>query len=438
MNASPSLLSIRKRFEAYTQRQSDPVTFVQETLDRVVEENAIGRYFVHLDPDYALKLARASAARWRAGRPRGPLDGMTFAIKDNMVCAGMPTSAGSKLILDAGSQSQPFGSRLLRAGMVLLGKLNMDECAFGISTQNPWWGNCLNPQDASRSPGGSSGGSAAAVAAGLCQLTFGSDTMGSIRMPAAYCGTWGYKPSWRAAPLRGVVPLCPSLDSVGPLARSLDDLCTAYEVFSRQKIEAPSSDVIRVGVVRLSSPFQLDVAHQQGLETVLKRLSAQGHHVFDIEIAEWDPEMDRRQALLLTVVAGSRVWSEYTNNQLNLLSPASRSALEYGATVSIEKIRYAAARQRALQRASHRWFQNADLILMPVTPTVAPEQTAPVASHTAQACCLANLTGCPAVSFPIKTAVSHLPAAFQLMGRRGRDAQLLGLISRIQAQGVFD
>ncbi len=437
MPASPFTLTISERYRAYTQHQSDPVTFVQDSLDRIEGENPFFRSFVYTDRTNALAHAAASAARWREGRPKGPLDGMTFAIKDNMVCAGMPTFAGSQIKLGLTPKSQVFVSRLQRAGAILLGKLNMDECAFGISTQNPSWGNCLNPLDTARSPGGSSGGSAAAVAAGLCQFAFGTDTMGSIRMPAAYCGTWGYKPSWNAASLKGVVPLCTSLDSVGPLSRSLADLCAAYEVFAHQKILPADRDVIRVGVAGLSPLFQLDEAHQQGLQTLLKRLSAQGHHVMDVELPEWDPEADRRQALLLTVVAGARVWSEFTTNDLGRLSPALQRAFDYGTTVSAEKIQLATGRQRALKRASHRWFQDVDLILMPVTPTVAPLQSEPVASHTAQACCLANLTGCPAISFPVKTPLTHLPAGFQLVGPRGRDAHLLALASKLQSQGIF-
>ena len=438
MPPSPPTLTIGERCQAYTQRQSDPVTFVQDSLDRIEGENEFSRSFVYTDRRTALKHATASAVRWREGRPKGPLDGMTFAIKDNMVCAGMPTFAGSQLKLGLTPKTQVFVSRLQRAGAILLGKLNMDECAFGISTQNPWWGNCLNPLDAARSPGGSSGGSAAAVAAGLCQIAFGTDTMGSIRMPAAYCGTWGFKPSWNATSLRGVVPLCASLDSVGPLTRSLADLCAAYEVFARQKIQATDQTVRRIGVAGLSTGFQLDAVHQQGLQTLMNRLSAQGHHVREIELPEWDPEADRRQALLLTVVAGAGVWSGYTNNDLSCLSPATQRAFAYGTTVSPEKIQLALARQRALKRASHRWFQNVDLILTPVTPTVAPALSEPIASHTAQACCLANLTGCPSVAFPVKTGLTHVPASFQLMGPRGQDAHVLSLIARLHRQGIFD
>ena len=430
-------LSLSEQVTGYTQRRLDAVAFVQDSLAKIAEKNPRSNYFVHVDPDAAVQQAEASADRWRRGRPKSRLDGLTFAIKDNMVRAGMPTCAGSATPLSLPNTQAPVVGRLMRAGMILLGKLNMDECALGVSTENPWWGHALNPLDNERSPGGSSGGSAAAVASGLCGIAFGTDTMGSIRIPAAYCGVWGLKPSWSAADLRGVVPLCRSLDTVGPIARSLDDLRLVFEAITTQTIPETGRQRIRVGVVAMPPEFGLDAAHLVALESLSTRLTQNGHTVTTFTPSEWTPERDRRHALLLTVVGGATTWQDLAGAPITALSPATRSAFAHGAGSSDEKRAEAARRQKALRAAATHWFKEVDVLLMPVAPSVAPLKADAINPLVAQACCLANLTGCPALAMPLTNPTGGMPVSFQLMAARGRDAALLSIAKQWRDEGVI-
>lgn len=430
-------LSLRERCKAYAQGRTDPLHEARLRLERIAQENSHKHWFVQVNTDQVLQQAQASARRWRAGRERGLFDGAFFGVKDNLVCRQLATHAGAPVALELGEASSPFIARLLRSGMILLGKLNMDEAAFGVSTQNPWWGECLNPLDASRSPGGSSGGSAAAVACGLADACLGTDTMGSVRIPAAYCALWGFKPSWRDRSLRGVVPLCASLDTVGPMAARLQDLIAVFELIERAPVPRVAPRALRIGLVQGSSAFVLDATHQQALATLRSRLSARGHSVMQMALPTWEPEQDRKHALLLTTAGGAKVWSGLPHAPLQALSEPTRRAFERGAATDPVRQRLAAQRMTALRRASRRWFESVDVLLMPVTPTIAPLKTAPIDPQIAQVCALANLTACPALAFPLADSESVLPSSFQLMGPRGGDANLLGIAAMLQRQGIL-
>lgn len=437
LNTTAQTSSLRERFDAYAQSRSDPVRQAEVRLERIARDNSSSHLFVHTNHDLVLQQARASARRWRLGRERGLLDGAFFAVKDNMVCAHMPTHAGGPAALELPGVISPLISRMLRAGMILLGKLNMDEGAYGVSTQNPWWGACLNPLDAERSPGGSSGGSAAAVAAGLCDASLGTDTMGSIRIPAAYCGLWGLKPSWRASSLRGVVPLCHALDTVGPLASTLDELIAVFQVIDRTTVPVVAPCTLRVGLVQGSPEFALDAAHQEALAQLTHLLSACGHRVVKISLPPWDPVQDRKLALLLASSGGAKTWSVLPQSPLHGLSEPTRRAFEYGAAVDPARQKLATQRLRILGRAAAHWFESVDVLLMPVTPTLAPLRTEPIDPQIAQVCCLANLTACPALAFPLAIQGSSMAASFQMMGPKGSDAHLLGVTAMLRAQQVL-
>ena len=185
--------------------------------------------YLSVDAEGALQAAAASDSRYRAGNPLGPLDGLCLGVKDNIAVAGMSLTAGMQCRRgEVAAEDAPVVAKLRAAGMVILGKLNMDEAALGTGGRNPHFGHCLNPWRRGHTPGGSSSGSGSACAAGLASITLGTDTMGSVRLPAALCGLYGLKPSNKTLSLEGVVPVSQDLDTIGILARSADDIALLW------------------------------------------------------------------------------------------------------------------------------------------------------------------------------------------------------------------
>ncbi len=186
------------------------------------------------------------------GEPRpGLLSGRTLGVKDLFDTAGVRTTYGSQIYADhVPDRTAVAAQRLLDAGAVLIGKTHLPEFAWGVLGQNPWYGTCHNPTHPGRTTGGSSSGSAAALAAGLCELALGSDTGCSVRLPSAACETVGLKSEWGLIPMAGAYPLCPSLDSAGPMARSVEDVALMWSVLAQQPVPEPRLSGLTVGLMR--------------------------------------------------------------------------------------------------------------------------------------------------------------------------------------------
>jgi Asp-tRNA(Asn)/Glu-tRNA(Gln) amidotransferase A subunit family amidase len=197
-------------------------------------------------------ITRVETAAPDGGTPSaGPLSGRTLAVKDLIDVAGVRTTYGSRIYADHVPESTAVAvQRLLDAGAVLVGKTNLPEFAWSVLGQNPWYGDCHNPSEPGRTPGGSSSGSAAALAAGLCELALGTDTGCSVRLPSAACGTVGLKSQWGLIPLAGVFPLVPLLDTVGPMARTVQDVATMWSVLARRPVPEPRLAGLTVGLMR--------------------------------------------------------------------------------------------------------------------------------------------------------------------------------------------
>ncbi len=214
---------------------------VEATLDRIARFDPLLNCFTAILAERARAAAARIDALIAAGRDPGPLAGVPFAAKNLFDIAGLTTLAGSKILADnpPATRDAFAVAQLESAGAILVGALNMDEFAYGFTTQNTHYGATRNPHDCARTAGGSSGGSAAAVAAGLVPLTLGTDTNGSVRVPAALCGVFALKPSFARLSRRGVYPFVDSLDHVGVFARSVRDLTVAYDVLQGRDSEDP-------------------------------------------------------------------------------------------------------------------------------------------------------------------------------------------------------
>src|SRR6267143_1211810 len=240
-----ALLPLQAASALVHSRRASSVDLVRACLDRITRHDRELGAFITLTADSALDEAKRADADLANGVDRGPLHGIPVALKDLYDTAGLRTTGGSRIFADrVPERDSAVVEKLRAAGAVLLGKLNLHEWALGVTNQNPHFGPACNPWDTTRIPGGSSGGSAIAVASGFCYFSLGSDTGGSIRIPASLCGVAGLKPTYGRVSLRGVIPLAWTLDHSGPLARTIGDLALALNAMAGHDPLDPSSVAI--------------------------------------------------------------------------------------------------------------------------------------------------------------------------------------------------
>jgi len=228
-----AFLSIDQAAKLLEKKEISPVELVEACLARIERLNPHLNSFITVIPDRARREARAAQRDIARGKWKGPLHGIPISLKDNIWSRGIRTTAGSKILADfVPKADSDVAARLKRAGAILLGKTNLHEFAYGVTNDNPHFGPARNPWNRERITGGSSGGSAAAVASGMCLASVGSDTGGSIRIPSALCGVAGLKPTFGLVSVQGIVPLAGSLDHAGPIARSATDVCVILEALA--------------------------------------------------------------------------------------------------------------------------------------------------------------------------------------------------------------
>jgi aspartyl-tRNA(Asn)/glutamyl-tRNA(Gln) amidotransferase subunit A len=322
----------------------------------------------------------------------GPLGGMPVAVKDNIDVAGMPTAGGMDPYRGRmAERDAPCVERLRKAGATLVGKTLMDEAAFGALGDNPWFGRCQNPHRHGYTCGGSSAGSAAAVAAGLCEAALGTDTLGSVRIPASYCGVVGYLPSRGLIDSAGVMPLMPQFDRVGVLAGSVARAARIASLMAGRELRP------RAG------------AHV-------------GRQMFD------NLATVRRAALLLVEVEAARIHAALLDDPDSKISPPLRAALRFGREASPELIAKANARLAEAKGWLDEQFRQCDVLMLPTTPGPAFAFDQPAPESQADYTVLASIAGLAAVSVPGNT-VDGLPVGMQAMGPD--DALVLGVAAAL-------
>jgi aspartyl-tRNA(Asn)/glutamyl-tRNA(Gln) amidotransferase subunit A len=437
--------SIEEIGKLFRKRKLSPVELTKFMLARIERLNPKLNAYITVTAEVALAQAKKAEAelfapRGRKGRrDRGPLHGIPISLKDNIYTDGIRTTAGSKILKDFIPQNDaPVVAQLKEAGAVLLGKTNMHEFAYGVTSNNPHYGPVRNPWDLARIPGGSSGGSAAAVAAGLCFGSIGTDTGGSIRIPSALCGVVGFKPSFGRVSVKDVIPLSPHLDCVGPLARTSADAARLLEpIFVRGKGEASlrsatkPSRVHRQFHLGLPKGFISDVISPEvefTFEQALRLLRKSDGSLKEVSIP----------LLFETEDAGNQIaWAEATHyHQRAGWFPARaeeygedvRTRLELGAKVSATAYLQAMELRYSFIEHFHAAMAkaNLDALVVPTTPISAPmigEETTTVcgANHPTRSLLLrmnrpANLGGLPAISIPCGFTPKGLPVGLQFIG----------------------
>ncbi|HEY1127777.1 MAG TPA: amidase [Roseateles sp.] len=391
--------------------------------------------FLHVDAEGALLAAAASDARRAAGQALGALDGLTLAVKDNIDVAAMPTTAGMATRRGRVAAQDAFAvARLREAGMVLLGKLNMHEAALGATNDNPHYGRCENPHRAGYTPGGSSGGSACAVAAGLCALALGSDTMGSVRIPAAYCGVVGLKASYGRISTGGSVACSYSLDHIGPLVRSHRDLALVMPVLgvfdaacadARDVADRPSPPKPRWIAASDIEALGTSPAVVAAYRKALQALRARGDEVREISLVGYDFGRARRAGLLVVeadlLVEHAQDWRA----QPEQFSTELTRFLRYGEKQSAAAYAGAMRTVAAAHVEVARWFEHGDVMLLPTAPQQAFAFGEPVPANQADLTSIANMAGVPALSVPLPVAEGELPVGLQLLAPLGGESTLI-------------
>jgi aspartyl-tRNA(Asn)/glutamyl-tRNA(Gln) amidotransferase subunit A len=383
----------------------------------------------------ALRDAGRRGAELASGRDLGPLHGIPVAVKDIVDVAGVPTGFGTRAREpEIASSDAELVRRLRAAGAVILGKTNLLEFAYGIA--HPEVGQTNNPHDFGRTSGGSSGGSAAAVAAGVVPLAVGTDTGGSIRIPAAYCGIVGMKPSHGLVPVDGVFPLSWTLDHAGPLARGVEDAALMLACLAGQPMPVGPVALagLRIGLVRRHmDSAEITAGVRDCLDKAMSALARAGARPVEIDIAGLDQANDVLRTILRP--EASLVHAELVAKNPSGYAPRTRAQVEAGFGVAaVDYVRAMRARQ-ALRGAVEASFADVDVLLGPSVPFVAPREDPEIGDGEdgeMLSSGFANVSGHPSVGLPAGMS-EGLPVGIQLTGRFGRDAALLSIARSVES-----
>ena len=459
--------------------ETSAVAAVEQALERIKRLEPSLSAFNTVMAEHALDRARALDA----SPSRGPLHGVPIAIKDNLCTAGVPTTASSKILAGfVPPYSATVVTRLEAAGAVIIGKTNLDEFAMGSSTENSALGPSKNPWDVTRTPGGSSGGSAAAVASRMVPLALGSDTGGSIRQPAGLCGITGFKPTYGRVSRYGLLAFASSLDQIGPLALTAADAAACFAVIGgfdpHDSTSSPepmpdlsaalNGDVkgLRVGVPRAFLGAGVDQPILEAFESALRVLTARGATIVDIELphasygipvyylictAEASSNLARydgvRYGYRTKLAKDDTLQDMYERTRDEGFGPEVKRRIMLGTYVlsaGYYDAYYLKAQQvRTLLRQDYdRAFERVDVVATPTSPTPAfrlGEKTSdPVQMYLNDVFTVsANLTGLPSISVPCGFSPERLPIGIQLTGRAFDEATLLRAADAYQRDTTF-
>jgi aspartyl-tRNA(Asn)/glutamyl-tRNA(Gln) amidotransferase subunit A len=403
-------------------------TLVTACLERIHAENATLKAFIHVADDLALAEADRSDARRREGGPMSPLDGVPIALKDNIDAIGQPSTNGLGV---AWMPNRDAGvvTLLRERGLVLIGKTNMHEGALGATTDNLHHGRADNPAARGHTPGGSSGGSSAAVAARLCPGALGTDTMGSVRLPAGYCGITGFKPSRGHWPNSGVAPLALALDTVGPMARGVADTAMLIDL----PYAPTSASRLVVAVIDNIEGAEIEDGAREAYDDALARLRSAGVTFRRARLSDYDPTRARRAGLIISEVEGAVTHEAMMAECPEAFSPDFRAMLDYGATVPAPKYVKALREVDRIGAAFAGILDQVDAIISPTTPQRAFAFDEPVPASQADFTAPANFAGCPGISIPIPRPEGERPMGLHLMAGLGRDVHLLGIAAAVES-----
>ena len=420
-------VSIQSLRAAYIAGETTPVRVVASYLDRI-ERFAGLKAFIDVDGARALSDATASGERIRKGRARA-LEGVPVAIKANIAVEGLEWSAGMELRRGVvADRDAHVVAKLKDAGAIVLGTLNMHEAALGATTDNPWFGRAINPHRDGHTPGGSSGGSGVAVAAGLCVASLGTDTLGSVRIPAAYNGVYGIKPTTGLVSSSGLVSLSERFDCIGPLARSLDDLDAVLSVLMDvSPAVEPKSLLLLDDLVNASECEPAVIAGYERARQLLSKRPAANIKLQDDALAI------RSAGFIVAVRELIEHLGEARHERTEALSAELQFMIGYVEGRSEAQCTDAQAVLDRTRNVLSESIGKDGVLLLPTAPQAAFAHTARPPVSQSNLTALASIAGLPAISVPAGVNEHGLPVAVQLVGAPGNEAGLLTVARELDA-----
>lgn len=403
--------------QALASRKTTPAELVRTCLGRIEQFDKLINAFNFVRPREALKIeAEQADERYAHGKPLSPLDGIPFAVKANIAIRDCPWHAGIAALSGQVASDDARAVAVLRsAGMIPLGILNMHEAALGITTDNPHFGRTRNPHNVEHIPGGSSGGSAAAVAAGMVPITLGTDDMGSVRLPSAFCGIVGYKPEFGMIPVEGLIELSPRLDHIGVHALSVRDVDAVMDLFGEGAEESAPP----------SAKWQIDSSLAAAVRSAFERLDCTDSLDWQqVDLSAW-----RHAGLLLCERDALKTFAKPLKESPQGFSDELRAMLDWASKAPTEKFTHAEA---IIDEARIRLRKDlrGRLLLSPTAPIIAPKIGEGAPDDTPNMTLPANFAGVPSISIPMPNAESELPIGLQVTGLHGGEV-------RAQAASLF-
>jgi aspartyl-tRNA(Asn)/glutamyl-tRNA(Gln) amidotransferase subunit A len=434
---------LRESLAAMSEGRTSAVALVQQTLALAQACNEAVNAFSVIALKHALAAAVDSDRRYAAGNPRA-LEGLPIAVKDLIDTAGIETRYGSRAYIGhVPQQDAQVVQALLEQGAIVIGKATTHEFAWGVTTSNSTFGDTLNPLDTTRIPGGSSGGTAAAIAYGAVAAGLGTDTGGSVRIPAALCGVVGFKPTLGAFPTRGIFPLAPTLDHPGLLGRSVDDVLVLAEALGVRRCAA--ADGARIGVIREVDPVPLEPGVAAAFDAALENIGQQ----FECGPLRSAGLFDGTFQAFAGIVLAEGGMAHFARSDWDWI------AANYGSEtverlimargVVLEDYRnWQQTRRRFIGKLSET-MTGVDYLLLPTCPCVAPVVNQAAVSiggwtgNVRQALMTYtspfNLAGFPTITIPLPQTDAALPAGLQIVARPGSDGELLQFA--LQLEGIL-
>ena len=476
-------LTIKEASEKLASGEISSVDLIRACLDCIKEKNKEINAFITVLEDEAMEAAKASDERRKSNQILSEIDGIPLAIKDNINIENVKTTAASKILE---SFVAPYDatviSKLKNAGAVILGKTNMDEFAMGSSTESSYFGPTKNPVDSERVPGGSSGGSAAAVAADMCIAAIGSDTGGSIRQPASFCGVVGLKPTYGLVSRYGLLAMASSLDQIGPITKTAEDAEILYNIIAgydekdstsikiqdtrnnKQSLIAKALNqansniqTYKIGVPKEYFAEGLDAGVKKTIEEAIEKIKQAGHEIIDVSLPHSKDALSCYYIIMPVEVAsnlgrydgikygysadGENLLDIYLNSRSEGFGAEAKRRIILGTYTSsagyIDQYYNKAQKVRALVKQDFdKVFEQVDFIVGPVAPTTAyklGEKTSdPLEMYLGDIYTISvNLAGLPAISIPCGSA-DKLPVGLHIIGPASSDLEILNLAKEFE------
>jgi aspartyl-tRNA(Asn)/glutamyl-tRNA(Gln) amidotransferase subunit A len=439
-------MTILESADALRAKRISSLELTRETLDRIARDNQRLNAFITVDAEAALARASAMDAELSHGIDRGPLHGIPFAHKDLVYTKGIRTTGGS--IIFSGfvpDHDADIAVNLNNAGAVLVGKTNLHEFAYGITSTNPHFGAVRNPWDTERIPGGSSGGSGAAVAAGILPFATGTDTGGSIRIPASFCGVTGLKPTFGLIGKRGVMPLGWTMDHMGPITKTVRDAAVSFHAMSGRSSGYVPPKNVDIHGVRIGLPVnyyfeKLDLEVAESVRTAVQTAAAFGARIVDIKVPDIDALNIVGRVLLL-----AEATSVHRNNLLHRRADIGADVvtlLDQGRLIRGSDYVDAQRLRRIYIREFTKLWSGVDCIFTPTTPTPAPKigqvtmqvggVDEDVRLATTRLVRAINVLGIPALSIPCGFTKSGLPIGLQILGAPRAEDMILRIGAAVE------